>query len=318
MATSIAEAKTGSSNPEVEGLLLFTVDAFTKRPFSGNPAAVCPLEQSLDDDVRHKIAAEMNLSETAFIERREEGTTFQTGKSFGLRWFTPVSEVILCGHATLASAFVLFSHFGNQNELLSFETLSGTLYTRKNGDAVTMDLPLYATVHQNEQQVTNVVQAAIGSLPIQDIRHNTDMKKLLVRLQDSVTSVSEFYIQLGQLETMKVDIGAMMAADDGSHVKGVMVTLRGSRQNHSIDSDGNAYDFVSRYFAPWVAIPEDPVTGSAHAVLAGYWSTELNKKSLYARQCSPRGGDLHISLRDDGRVDITGHAVIVMQAKFSL
>ncbi|XP_077999484.1 phenazine biosynthesis-like domain-containing protein [Glandiceps talaboti] len=298
-----------TSNPEERLLQLFTVDAFTNKPFSGNPAAVCPLEQPLNDDVRQKIAAEMNISETAFLEKLDDELGYQNGKRFKLRWFTPTTEVPLCGHATLASAAVLFQHFKNSNQTIAFETLSGKLFTRKDGDYICMDLPLYSTVAQPENDMSAVVKATVGSLPVKELRMNPDMKKLLVRLDDRVSRK--------QLESITPNVAAMTSAQDGSKVRGVMVTLRGCEQNGAVDGTGQLYDFITRYFAPWVGIPEDPVTGSAHAVLAGYWSNELDKKQLYARQCSKRGGDLHISVREDGRVDMSGKATIVMEGQFT-
>ncbi|XP_065699166.1 phenazine biosynthesis-like domain-containing protein isoform X3 [Patagioenas fasciata] len=238
----------------------FTVDAFTDRPFSGNPAAVCLLESDLNEDVHQKIATEMNLSETAFIRKLHPGDDFTKSSCFGLRWFTPANEVPLCGHATLAAAAVLFHIRKNTNAVLTFVTLSGELKARRMEDHIVLDLPLYLTYPQLLQEVEDLIKAAIGDMVVQDLRYSPDTKKLLVRLSD-------------------------------------------------------AYE---RYFAPWYGIPEDPVTGSAHAVLSSYWSEQLGKKEMLAFQCSRRGGELKISLRNDGRVDIAGQIAIVLKGNLTL
>ncbi|XP_002735425.1 phenazine biosynthesis-like domain-containing protein [Saccoglossus kowalevskii] len=297
---------------ETGSLDVFIVDAFTAKRFAGNPAAVCLLEKDIPDIERQKIASEMNLSETAYIQKiSSNGDSFKESSWFNLRWFTPTNEVVLCGHATLASAAVLFHCKGNVNTTLHFKTLSGTLLARKEDQGIVLDLPLYATVVQDEKEVLSVVKATVGSLLVSEIHYNPDMKKLLVRLDNTVTR--------NDLESMKrPDSNSLLNIEDGSHVRGVMVTLRGTKQGGCVDDEGEVYDFISRYFAPWAGISEDPVTGSAHAVLAGYWSNVLEKKQLYARQCSPRGGDLRIVVRDDNRVDICGQAVIVMKAQLTL
>ncbi|XP_074881421.1 phenazine biosynthesis-like domain-containing protein isoform X3 [Buteo buteo] len=269
---------------------VFTVDAFTNQPFSGNPAAVCLLENDLDEALHQKIATEMNLSETAFIRKLSPGDDFTKSSCFGLRWFTPASEVPLCGHATLAAAAVLFHIKKNTNSVLTFVTLSGELKARQVEDHIVLDLPLYLTYPQ----------AAIGDMIVQDLRYSPDTKKLLVRLSDAY--------ERSVLEELQVSAQRFLSAEKTGKVKGLILTLKG---NSSGEHKG--HDFYSRYFAPWYGILEDPVTGSAHAVLSSYWSEQLGKKEMLAFQCSRRGGELKISLRNDGRVDIAGQIAIVLK-----
>ncbi|XP_007670477.2 phenazine biosynthesis-like domain-containing protein isoform X2 [Ornithorhynchus anatinus] len=276
-------------------LPVFTVDAFTNEAFRGNPAAVCLLENELDEDKHQKIAREMNLSETAFIRKLHPTDDFTQSSCFGLRWFTPTSEVPLCGHATLASAAVLFHKRKNINSTLTFVTLSGELKARQVEDDIVLDLPLYSTY----------IQAAVGDVQIQDIRYSPDIKKLLVRLSDKY--------ERSFLENLKVAAQNLPQFERTGKVKGLILTLKGQPGGKP-----QAYDFYSRYFAPWYGIPEDPVTGSAHAVLSGYWSQQLGKKEMRAFQCSCRGGELKMSLRDDQRVDISGKTVIVLTGSLTV
>ncbi|XP_068806980.1 phenazine biosynthesis-like domain-containing protein isoform X3 [Struthio camelus] len=238
---------------------IFTVDAFTSRSFSGNPAAVCLLENDLNEDLHQKIATEMNLSETAFIRKLHSVDDFTKSSCFGLRWFTPTNEVPLCGHATLAAAAVLFHIQKNKNAVLTFVTLSGELKARQAEDHIVLDLPLYLTYPQ----------AAIGDMIVQDLRYSPDTKKLLVRLSDTY--------ERSVLEELQVSAQDFLSAEKTGKVKGLILTLKG-------DSSGKhkGYDFYSRYFAPWIGVLEDPVTGSAHAVLSSYWSEQLGKKEMLA------------------------------------
>ncbi|XP_063163644.1 phenazine biosynthesis-like domain-containing protein isoform X2 [Candoia aspera] len=274
---------------------VFIVDAFTDQPFRGNPASVCLLEDELEEGWHQEIATEMNLSETAFIRKLHPADDFTKSSCFGLRWFTPTTEVPLCGHATLASAAVLFHKKKNMNPILTFITLSGELKARQAGDEIILDLPLYFTYPQ----------AAVGDMNVQDVRYSPDTKKLLICLSE----VYERY----DLEKLKVDAQKLLLADKTGKVKGLIVTVKGDRrENHE------SYDFYSRYFAPWNGISEDPVTGSAHAVLSSYWSQQLGKKKLCAFQCSNRGGKLKILLRQDGRIDIGGQTVVVLEGSLAL
>ncbi|XP_043780755.1 phenazine biosynthesis-like domain-containing protein isoform X2 [Cervus elaphus] len=281
-------------------LPIFIADAFTAKAFSGNPAAVCLLENKLDEDLHQKIAKEMNLSETAFIRKLHPNDNFTQSSCFGLRWFTPQNEVPLCGHATLASAAVLFHKIKNVNSTLTFVTLSGELKARKEEDGIVLDLPLYPAHPQKLHEVEDLIKTAIGDTLVQDVRYSPDTKKLLVRLSDTYNR--------SFLESLTVNTENLLQVETSGEVKGLILTLKGEP-----DGQTQAFDFYSRYFAPWYGVAEDPVTGSAHAVLSSYWSEQLGKKHLHAFQCSNRGGELTISLRSDGRVDIKGGAALVLE-----
>ncbi|XP_061491152.1 phenazine biosynthesis-like domain-containing protein [Rhineura floridana] len=278
---------------------VFIVDAFTNQPFSGNPAAVCLLEEELEEGWHQKIATEMNLSETAFIRKLHPTDDFARSSCFGLRWFTPTNEVPLCGHATLASAALLFQKKKNRNSTLTFITLSGELHAREAGDHIILDLPLYSTYPQDFQEVEKLVKVAVGDMNVQDVCYSPDTKKLLVRLSD--------VYERSDLEKIRVNAQELMLAENTGKVKGLIVTLKGDFHGKHA-----SYDFYSRYFAPWYGVPEDPVTGSAHAVLSSYWSQQLGKNEMCAFQCSARGGQLKILLRQDRRVDISGQTFIVL------
>ncbi|KAI8521191.1 hypothetical protein Bbelb_009450 [Branchiostoma belcheri] len=297
---------------DVKKLPIFQVDAFTDEPFAGNPAAVCLLEDvDLTDEHQQKIAAEMNLSETAYIRKLNLEDDFSSSSKFGLRWFTPTNEVALCGHATLASAATLFYMMKNPSSQLTFQTLSGDLFARRDRDFISLDLPENKTQPQDEEKYKDLIKATIGSLPVQDLRFCSSVGgDLLVRIPDRITRK--------QFEEMKPDFQGMMAAHHDEIGDGVIVTLKGSVENGCVDEEGVLYDFVSRFFDPWSGLPEDPVTGSAHTVLASYWAEELGKTEFYARQCSERVGVLRVRLRGDGRVDIKGQAVVVTTGKINI
>nr|XP_020663637.1 phenazine biosynthesis-like domain-containing protein [Pogona vitticeps]XP_020663638.1 phenazine biosynthesis-like domain-containing protein [Pogona vitticeps]XP_020663640.1 phenazine biosynthesis-like domain-containing protein [Pogona vitticeps]XP_020663641.1 phenazine biosynthesis-like domain-containing protein [Pogona vitticeps]XP_020663642.1 phenazine biosynthesis-like domain-containing protein [Pogona vitticeps]XP_020663643.1 phenazine biosynthesis-like domain-containing protein [Pogon len=281
-------------------IAIFTVDAFTDQPFRGNPAAVCLLEDELEESWHQKIAREMNLSETAFIRKLHPTDDFSKSSCFGLRWFTPTSEVPLCGHATLASAAVLFQIKRNVNSTLTFVTLSGQLKARQAGDHITLDLPLYFSHPQDFQEVKELVKIAASEMTVQDVRYSPETKKLLVRLSD--------VYERSDLEKLKVNTQELLLAEKTGKIKGLIVTLKGDCHEKQ-----GSYDFFSRYFAPWYGVSEDPVTGAAHTVLSSYWSQQLGKKEMCAFQCSARGGRLKILLRDDGRLDLSGQTAIVLK-----
>ncbi|XP_015241972.1 PREDICTED: phenazine biosynthesis-like domain-containing protein [Cyprinodon variegatus] len=283
---------------------VYMLDAFTNLPFKGNPAAVCPLLHELNDDLYHKIAAEMNLSETAFITLINAADTFTSGKRFRLRWFTPTTEVDLCGHATLASAAVLFQHQNNVNPTLVFETRSGALAVTKKKEGYVMDFPLNPPTKEDLTDFKHIVKVTVGNHPVQDIYLSRETKKLLIRLSDSC--------ERSVLTSLKVDHAALLNSDCSGRVHGVIVTMKGSPDCKP------GFDFYSRYFAPWVGIPEDPVCGSAHTVLGSYWSKILGKKKMLAYQCSSRGGELDLEVRDDGRINIAGEVTSVLQGVIRL
>lgn len=283
---------------------LFIVDAFARSPFEGNPAAVCLLEKALEEELYQNIAAEMNLSETVYITKLNTNDDFSSGSRFSLRWFTPIHEIPLCGHATLASAAVLFYKKENTNPAVVFETLSGELRVRQRGESIVMDFPLNKPEVQDRNEYKDFLKALLGDLPVQDVSLCKTTTNLQVRLMDTCDRSA--------FRTIKPEAGALLRHEDGSKFKGVIVTMKGDPTSQV------KYDFYSRYFAPWHGVLEDPVCGSAHTVLAGYWSEKLGKKKMLAYQCSKRGGELGLELRDDGRVDITGRAAVVVQGTLKL
>ena len=286
----------------MEPLEIFTVDSFSDRPFAGNPAAVClvrgAVADRLNETLMTRIAAEINLSETAFVVE-EEGRKFETSSEFSLRWFTPTCEVDLCGHATLATAAVLFHKLSNPHQELRFTSKSGVLKALKSGEEITLDFPLNPCMPVSDStDIQSLITTAVGSTPLQAVQYSPTTKKLVLRLPDTFTR--------SELENLPVDPQALLNVPQQGEiqVKGVILTVKGTE-----------YDFISRYFAPWVGIPEDPVTGAAHTVLAGYWSEQLGKKQLLARQCSARGGDVRVEVGEGGRVYLSGRAYIVMEGK---
>lgn len=255
---------------------LWQVDAFASRPFAGNPAAVCPLERWLPDDVMQAIAAENNLSETAFFVRRPDG-------EFDLRWFTPCTEVDLCGHATLASAWTLMRELEPTCARAVFHTRSGPLVVARAGDDLAMDLPARPA---EPIEIPAALVRALGARPAACLRARD-----LVGVFDDAEEV----------RALAPDMGAIAALEG---VFAVSVTARGT----GADTD---VDFVSRFFAPAKGVPEDPVTGSAHATLVPYWAMRLGKNRMRARQVSRRVGELGCWMQGD-RVTLTGRAVIVL------
>ncbi|XP_039984402.1 phenazine biosynthesis-like domain-containing protein 1 isoform X1 [Xiphias gladius] len=246
----------------------------------------------------------MNQSETAFITRIKPSDSFTTGSRFRLRWFTPTTEVNLCGHATLASAAVLFQYKQNVNPVLVFETRSGDLAVTQKGEGYVMDFPLNPPTQEDPSEFRDVIKTAVGNHPVQDVCLCSNTKKLLVRLADSCDR--------SVLTHLKVDPVALQNSERSGRVKGVILTMKGSPDCQP------GYDFYSRYFAPWNGIPEDPVTGSAHTVLGSYWSEKLGKKKMLAYQCSSRGGELELEVRDDGRINIAGQTITVLKGTITL
>ena len=257
---------------------IYQVDAFTDELFSGNPAAVCPVEYWPSDDILQNVASENNLSETVFLRRRYG--------LYEIRWFTPVSEVELCGHATLAAAHVLFNHLNFDRDHVKFESLyNGMLEVSKNGDYLTLDFP-----------VDNIEPAlppdhlfkALGCKPLEIWKGNTDY--LL------------YYPSQEDIEELKPDFGLLKKIE----TRGIIVT-----------APGYDCDFVSRFFAPLLGIDEDPVTGSAHTSLVPFWAHRLNQLEFEARQLSARGGFLKCKLSGD-RVLISGKACTYMIGSITL
>jgi PhzF family phenazine biosynthesis protein len=253
------------------------VDAFTDRPFAGNPAAVCILRDAPYDEWMQNVAREMNLSETAFLQPREDG--------FDLRWFTPAAEVDLCGHATLASAHVLWeTRVLDAATPARFHTRSGLLVARRNGDEIELDFP--ATRPEAVTPPDGLIEA-LGAVPVAvaksrfDYLAELESQEIVRKLQPDLKALSKL------------------------PVRGVMVTARGNGE----------YDFVSRFFAPAYGIDEDPVTGSAHCCLGPYWQERLQRDEFLAYQASARGGEIRVKVAGD-RVLLSGKAVTVLRGEF--
>jgi predicted PhzF superfamily epimerase YddE/YHI9 len=254
---------------------LFQVDAFTDRPFAGNPAAVCLLPEDRDDQWMQAVAAEMNLSETAFLLEQSDG--------YRLRWFTPKVEVDLCGHATLASAHVLWTE-GRvpPDDEIRFETNSGLLKACSRGSLIELDFPM-----EPESQV-EPPPGLLESLGVSAKYAGKNRFDYLVEVDSEE-----------QLRKMKPDFAQLSRIE----VRGIIVTSQ---------SASPEYDFVSRFFAPWAGIDEDPVTGSAHCCLGPYWQKQLGKSEFVAYQASARGGIVRVQMRED-RVMLGGQAITVMK-----
>lgn len=264
-------------------LALYQVDAFTNRLFAGNPAAVVPLESWLPDALLQQIAAENNLSETAFLV--PAGTS-----RWELRWFTPTIEVPLCGHATLASAFVLAELLGESAEVLTFVTRqAGELTVTRDGRRFALRLPR-RTLHASDAPAA--VAAALGAGPVE---------VLTVPAADDDTAFAVFATEAA-VRALHPDMRAIAALP----VRNVIAT-----------APGTDCDFVSRMFAPKAGIDEDPVTGSAHCALVPYWAEQLGRSAFHARQVSARGGELFCTLEDDA-VIVAGEAVLYAQGTISL
>ena len=255
---------------------LYQVDAFSSRVFAGNPAAVCPLQEWLPNDVMQSIAMENNLAETAFFVPEGDG--------FRLRWFTPEVEVDLCGHATLASAYVLMTQMQTQLTAVSFHTRSGELRVNRHGDQYAMDFP---SRPPQRLEVTREMTEALGAEPLE-----LWAARDYLAVFDSEPAV----------RALRPDMPRIAALNKFA----VIVT-----------APGDYVDFVSRFFAPAQGVPEDPVTGSAHCTLIPYWANRLNKIIMEARQVSRRGGEIHCELIRD-RVCIVGQAAMFAIGRISI
>ena len=255
------------------------VDAFADRPFVGNPAAVCILDAARDESWMQTIAREMNLSETAFLVKN--------GRGYNLRWFTPLVEVDLCGHATLASAHVLWEQgLLKPDQTAIFETRSGKLTARKNGNWIELDFP--ASQITPEPALKEATEAALGAKALFVGRSRFDLV-VEIGSEDAVRALKPEVGKIGRLET-----------------RGLIVTSRASA--------ASGYDFVSRFFAPAAGVDEDPVTGSAHCALGPYWKEKLGRDGLTGFQASARGGIVRTRCEGD-RVILSGQAVTVFRGE---
>jgi len=239
---------------------LWQIDAFAEKPFEGNPAAIVPLAAWLDTALMQRIADENNLAETAFLVPNGNGR-------YGLRWFTPTTEVDLCGHATLASAWLVFAELDSSLNSVAFETRSGTLTVERGPDGRhQMSLPsdIVVPIENSSSLAAQLGEALATEAPVE-----LHEGRNLLALFEEASAIRAI--------RSPPEIGRLIAKD-----KGLIATAKGDA----------GYDFISRYFAPHHGVPEDPVTGSAHCALAPFWAKRLGKKTLRARQASPRGGDL--------------------------
>jgi PhzF family phenazine biosynthesis protein len=255
---------------------IYQIDAFSSDVFKGNPAAVCPLSEWLPAETMQSIAAENNLSETAFFVPKDD--------DFHIRWFTPASEVDLCGHATLGSAYVLFNILGYENDAIQFDSRSGILKVTKQDDWLTLDFPKQPPVPCDTPKE---LIAAFNMDPI-ECMVSEDLIAVFENETD-IETANPNYEQLKKLDS-----------------RGVIITAKSMR-----------YDFVARFFAPKLGVPEDPVTGSAYTQLAPYWASKLGPKKFKAKQMSLRGGEVYCEIVGD-RVLISGKAVKYMAGKITI
>lgn len=255
-------------------LTIYQVDAFTKEVFKGNPAAVCPLDEWIDAELMQKIALENNLSETAFFVK--------TGDVYEIRWFTPTFEIDLCGHATLASAYVIFEVLKLGANIINFHShKSGELSVEKNGDVLTLDFPSRPV---SPAEVPQSLIEAIGKTP-KEVFKSRDYF-LVYENEQEISGINPNFSKLLEIDTL-----------------GVIVTAK-----------GDSADFVSRFFAPEVGVFEDSVTGSSHCNLIPFWAERLGKTEMFARQISARGGELFCELKGE-RVKIGGNATLYMKGE---
>jgi PhzF family phenazine biosynthesis protein len=268
----------------VERMRIRVVDAFADRPFAGNPAGVCLLDAGAwpDESWMQSVAAEMKHAETAFARPSEAADA-----DWDLRWFTPTKEVVLCGHATLATAHVLAAD-GKVSEKVAFATLSGVLIAEVADDGITLDFPVNRPI---ETPVPEGLVAALGVEP-EEVYVTGALRDLLIVLPDEET-----------VRGVTPNLDAIAAITIREQIRGVTVTARSSQ-----------YDFVSRFFAPGSGIPEDPVTGSAHTALAPYWAERLGRDELVGYQASPRGGVVRVPSAGD-RVYLKGQGITVLDGE---
>lgn len=255
---------------------LYQIDAFTSKLFKGNPAAVCPLDDWLPDEIMQFIAKENNLSETAFFVSK--------GNSYHIRWFTPVSEVDLCGHATLAAAYVLFNILDYKRDKIKFDSKSGMLTVTKDNEQIVMDFPAQPPV---KCDIPKEITEAFDIIPVECLK-SEDFIVVFEREFD-IEAANPDFEQLKKLD-----------------LRGVIITAQSYH-----------YDFVARFFVPKYGIPEDPVTGSAYTQLAPYWAAKIGSKKFRVKQMSSRGGELTCEVVDD-RVFISGKAIKYLEGKIKI
>jgi len=266
-----------NKNKRTMKLAIYQVDAFAENVFTGNPAAVIPLKNWLLDEILQNIAMENNLSETAYFIPAESG--------FHIRWFTPATEVNLCGHATLASAHVLFQHLNYQGKEILFQSKSGVLKVKRENEQIVLDFP---TSEVNKTESPAKIEKAFGIKPQKCFKGREDLMFVFEKQVD--------------IQNLKPDFNFLKTLE----MRGIIAT-----------ASSKEYDFVSRFFAPREGIDEDPVTGSAHTMLIPFWAERLRKKEMVAKQISKRGGVLHCKYLGE-RVEIGGKAVTYLVGEINI
>lgn len=270
-----------------EKIETYIVDSFTDKPFKGNPAGVCILNNTLLNEQMQLIAKELGLSETAFINKIEEQN------KYSIRYFSPIMEIPLCGHATMAAAKVLFEIFPEMEEI-HFENIQGLdLLIKKSGATIEMEFPVFDTVPQNAPEE---LLKALGIKEIVNSEFNQETNILLIEIESDKL-----------LQSLSPDFEKLKQSHNS--INGVLVTTISQR---------NGYDFESRYFWPWSGTNEDPVTGGTHTFLSKYWSTRLNKKKMNSYQCSERTGFMEVELISDEKLMIKSEAQIVLKGELRL
>ncbi len=276
---------------------IFIIDAFTNEPFKGNQAGVCLIKEDLetvDKKIFQKIAFEMNLSETAFVSPKNTKENFTDAQEFNLKWFTPTTEVSLCGHATLGSAHVLFNELHNKHSKILFHTLSGVLTVRLKDNELIMDFP------KNESHTIQPINSIMPKIGLKEEEiitweYEPVLGNLLIEVQSEEL-----------LKNLQPNIEVLTSQSYEIKLEGILLT---AKMTNSI------FDFASRYFAPWVGINEDPVTGSTHTTLGPYWQRKLSKNKFFAFQASRRSGQMKVLVQDD-RVLLYGTAVTTLRGLF--
>ena len=261
----------------------YQIDAFTTEPYRGNPAAICIMPTDLDERLYLAISSENNLSETAFMSQTGPGV-------YRLRWFTPLREVPLCGHATLAAAHLLFNHLHEKIKRIKFDTNAGSLYAEITPDGVLMNFP--SNPPEPVEHFPQIL-SALGVEQAVSVQYSPGNQKLMVHLSSA-----------DMLKSVNPDFKALLEADNPLGWRAVMITSPGFDE----------YDFISRHFAPLMGVNEDPVTGSDHTVLTPYWSKLLGKKRMLAYQASKRGGSMIVDDKGE-RVHLIGKSVLVLEGK---
>ncbi|MGB1204473.1 MAG: PhzF family phenazine biosynthesis protein [Chitinophagales bacterium] len=270
----------------MQNIHTFIVDAFTDKPFSGNPAGVCLIKTEIDEKIMQSIASELNLSETAFLLQQKNDT------QYNIRYFTPTTEIDFCGHATLASAKIILDKMGKGKvEFITSKNLR--ISANNNGDYVKMKFPSYKT---KDYEPNKAILDAFGIANPVYVGYCQELDMLLIEVNDKQS-------------LLNIKPNFQKALESSKTIKEVVITTK---------SEDAEYDFYSRCFCPWLGINEDPVTGAAHSVLAKYWGKKLNKRNMSAFQLSKRGGFLHLKIVDEKTLEVFSNAQIVFEGKLNV